>query len=204
MEAVTDEIEALNPSIGNRDALRVFSRIEFSSDAHPGPGGGADEVDDGAVTDQRVGAPVHADAGEQAMLDLVPCAGARRQVADLDGDARSVIKSLRTLFPGPHGHVVAAAIGADHHTFRVRIALTADVLPPVADRLRREGRGAVVNADADPAGIRRQIMHAIRDRPPQRHWALFASAVTEAEYYLRLPRLSDSLMNVRSDEHEPP
>src|SRR5271165_258399 len=40
-----------------------------------------------AIADEWLGAPVVADEGEEAVLDLVPLAGARRQVADRDVEA---------------------------------------------------------------------------------------------------------------------
>ena len=44
--------------------------------------GPSNEVDDDFMTDQRLASPVLADEGEQTVLDLVPFAGARWEVAD--------------------------------------------------------------------------------------------------------------------------
>src|SRR3954466_3076198 len=73
LEAVADDVEGLHLGVGNRDALRIGRWIEFAANAQPGLGGGADQIDDDAVADQRRGAPVHADEGKQAMLSS--CAG---------------------------------------------------------------------------------------------------------------------------------
>src|SRR4051812_2681504 len=189
VEAVANEVEGLHLRIGNRDASWISSRIELAANAQPGlGGGGADEIDHDTVADQRRGAPVHADEGEQAMLDLVPLAGAGWQVVAFNGDAQFGSKRLQFAFPQPHAHAVAAAtISGDDQTVRIRIALAADVLPPAADRLHREGGGIVVNPDTDPAVVRRQIIHAIGDRPAERlaeeviHLHLFGLA-------LRAPR----------------
>ena len=43
----------------------------------------------------------------------------------------------------------------------------ADLLPPAANRLDREGRRVVGDADAHPTGIAGEIVNAIGDRPPQ-------------------------------------
>ena len=40
------------------------------------------EIHDHLMTDERFAPPVLADEGEQTVLDLVPLAGSRRQVAD--------------------------------------------------------------------------------------------------------------------------
>ena len=41
-----------------------------------------DQVDDHLVTDERLPPPVLADKGKQAVFDLVPLAGSRRQMTD--------------------------------------------------------------------------------------------------------------------------
>jgi hypothetical protein len=50
-------------------------------------GGGPDQLDDHPIADECFGAPVE---GEEAVLDLVPLAGARRQVTDRDVEAELV------------------------------------------------------------------------------------------------------------------
>jgi hypothetical protein len=40
------------------------------------------------MAEQWLGAPIHADEREQAVLDLVPLAGAGRQVMDADRECR--------------------------------------------------------------------------------------------------------------------
>jgi hypothetical protein len=46
----------------------------------------SDEIDDGFVGPQRSAAPVDRDEREEAMLDLVPLAGAGREMTDVDGE----------------------------------------------------------------------------------------------------------------------
>ena len=70
------------------DAGGVGAGVEVGADGQPGGGaGGADQVDDDLVAGQGPAAPVQGDLGEQPVLDLVPFAGARRQVADGDRQA---------------------------------------------------------------------------------------------------------------------
>ena len=60
-------------------------------------GGGTstrDQLDDDLVAGQRSAAPVLADEGKEAMLDLVPLAGSGREVADGDGQADFVSEFL--------------------------------------------------------------------------------------------------------------
>ena len=62
-------------------------------------GGGGDQIDDDAIADERFGAPVAADEREQAVLDLIPLAGARGKVADRDVDADLVGQALQFALP---------------------------------------------------------------------------------------------------------
>ena len=85
--------------VGNGDPFGIVRLIEFAANGKSGIGlGGADEFDDDAVADQWLGAPVHGDEGEEAMLDLVPLAGAGRQVVDFDVDAEFVDQALELEF----------------------------------------------------------------------------------------------------------
>ena len=71
------------------DAGRIGVVIDLASHLQAGLGGrGGDQLDDDLMADERFAAPVSGDEREQAMLDLVPLAGAGRQVADRDGECR--------------------------------------------------------------------------------------------------------------------
>jgi len=95
-------------------------------------------------------------------------AGPGRQMMHDDVDAQLVGKVLQLTLPEPQARAVAsAAIGGDHQPRGVRVASAADLGPPAADRLHGERRGVVVHADADPSGIGREIVDAIRHRPAQ-------------------------------------
>ena len=77
--------------VGHADAREVGPCVQFASDRQAGfVRGGADQLDDGAVADQRLRPPILADVGKQAVLDLVPLARARRQVVDADFQAKLV------------------------------------------------------------------------------------------------------------------
>ena len=63
-------------------AGRVLSRIQFGLDAQAGGGARtAYQVDNGLKGTQRLAAPVLRDVTEQAVLNLVPLAGARPTAA---------------------------------------------------------------------------------------------------------------------------
>src|SRR6267143_3155055 len=76
-----------------RDLLagRIPTAIEPSADDETASVGRvADQVDDGLVCPQGTATPVDRDEGEQPVLDLVPLAGARREVADVDREVEFV------------------------------------------------------------------------------------------------------------------
>src|SRR6202041_188305 len=96
------------------------------------------------------------------MLDLVPLAGSRREMMDLDGYAQLIGQALQFELPQSHARTVrSAAVGGDDQPTRERVANLADLSPPTADRLNRESRGVVVDADGDPTRVGRQIIDSI-------------------------------------------
>src|ERR1700688_3386064 len=102
------------------------------------------------------------------MLDLVPLAGARWQMMDLDVDADLGGKSVEFALPKTNaGAVAATTICRDHEVLGVRIADPSDLIPPATDGLLRELCRVVVHADTDPAGIGGQVVDTIRHRSAQ-------------------------------------
>src|ERR1700677_1677405 len=72
MEGVAGDVDFGQFPIGYNDPLWVGVFIEFAADTEAGLGrGGADEIDDHAIADERPSLPVHRDEGEEPVLDLV-------------------------------------------------------------------------------------------------------------------------------------
>ena len=91
MECVPPKIDLLHLLLRDLDPRRIRTPIEFIYDLQTRLGRRRrDEVDDRFVTDQRLAQRVLADEREEPMLDLVPLAGARREVAHRDLQARVV------------------------------------------------------------------------------------------------------------------
>src|SRR6266545_7108454 len=81
VEAVALDVDALHLRGGDLDAFLVGGLVELGIDLQAGVGArGGDQVDDRGVVGQRAAAPVDRDEAEQAVLDAVPLAGARREV----------------------------------------------------------------------------------------------------------------------------
>ena len=113
--------------------------------------------------DQWLAAPVLRDEREQPVLDLVPLAGAGRQMTDGDGHAEFVGQRLQFALPQPHASAIAAAtISSDQQAAGFGITRPPHGLPPAPDGVDREARGVVVDADTDPAGIAGDVVDAIR------------------------------------------
>lgn len=97
-----------------------------------GSGAGVgDQLNDDPTADQWLAAPVLDGKGEQAVLDAVPLADARRPVADGDGDAKRICQELRFTLLQAHAHATAAAaVGGDRQPGRGVIAGGATFAPP--------------------------------------------------------------------------
>src|ERR1700760_239944 len=96
------------------------------------------------------------------MLDLVPLAGARRQMVHLDLEADLAREPVQLAFPQLHPRTVAAAaIRRDHQVLGLQVADAAHSIPPAADGLDGKCRGVIVDPYADPAGIGGDIIDTI-------------------------------------------
>src|ERR1700691_6006359 len=74
----------------------------------------ADEVHDSLVGPQGAPTPVDRDEREQSMLDLVPLARPRREVADVDREVELVREALKLKLPDVRPIAVAATrVGCD-------------------------------------------------------------------------------------------
>jgi len=76
VEVVSDDGEGAHLAIADLDSGGVAAGVEGGGDGQAGVGGGrTDQLEDGFVAGQRPSAPVHADLGEQPVLDLVKAPG---------------------------------------------------------------------------------------------------------------------------------
>src|SRR3954452_2679126 len=155
------DVDGVHLGIGNLDALGIAAGIDVASDGEAGVGrGGADQLNDDLMADERLAAPVLRNVGEQTMLDPVPFAGAGRQ--DRHGEAGYIGETLQFAFPqADPGAVAATAVGSDDEAAGFGIARAAEPLPPAADALDGEGGGISVDADIDPALVGGDVVDAI-------------------------------------------
>ncbi|GGT71937.1 hypothetical protein GCM10010207_82530 [Streptomyces atratus] len=84
-------------------------------------------------------------------------------MTDRDGQAGPGGERGQLGLEGPGAVAVGAAgIGSDQQTSGLRVVEAPLPVPPTADRFDREGCGVVIRTDIHPAGVRRQIVDAVR------------------------------------------
>src|SRR2546430_17198884 len=137
MEIVASDVDSRHLGVGDDDALWIEVVVDLAADGEACLCGGCgNQIDDDAIADERLGAPVLTDEGEQAVLDLVPLAGARRQVVDDDVDAELVGQLLQLALPQAQARSIAAAtIGGEPHPRRPWVGGAPRGLPPPAAAL---------------------------------------------------------------------
>jgi hypothetical protein len=107
----------------------------------------ADQIHHGLVGAQRSASPIHRDKREEAMFDLVPLAGARRKVADVDRDFELIGKPLELRFPHARPVAVAASASAVVYSNRDEGIVGSDIVNPIGNRLADSIARKVVNVD---------------------------------------------------------
>lgn len=96
------------------------------------------------------------------MLNLVPLARARREMADRKGEVCFVGKFLQLQLPEPQARSVAAAtVRRDHQSVRFGVKVASLSTPLTADGGDRERRRVMVRADIDETCIASQIVDSV-------------------------------------------
>src|SRR2546426_2012778 len=115
MERMWMERQAVHLRGGNDDAGRVAALVQLGLDAQARCGAGvANQVDNRFKRAERTASPVLGDVTEEAVLYLVPLAGAGREMRDVDPQAQVVGQALQFFLPRARAVPIAAArIGGD-------------------------------------------------------------------------------------------
>src|SRR5215467_15234891 len=96
------------------------------------------------------------------MLDFIPFAGSRREMANGYGEFEFVGQLLNLDPPQTYTvAVAAAAVRRDHQAFGFGVASLAHADPPSPYRIDREGRRIVIRADAYPSDVVGEIIDAV-------------------------------------------
>ena len=137
MEFGAFDVDCGHLGVGDDNPAGILAGVEFAAHGEASFGGGGGyQLDDDPIADEWFGTPVLADEGEEAVLDLIPLAGAGRQVADRNVEVEFVGQRLQFAFPQPHPRAIAAAaIGGDQQSGCLGIASPTDGEPPLADAI---------------------------------------------------------------------
>src|SRR5579871_3148658 len=129
-----------------------------------GGGCGTNEVDHDFIRLQRLALPVAGDVTEQAVFDLIPFAGARRKMADLDLEPGFVTQLLQFDLPQATAAAVAAtAVSGDQQAPCLAMTMPAQTFPPASNRGDSKLGRVAADADADPGLVVPQVIDAIRN-----------------------------------------
>src|SRR5260221_4855968 len=106
------------------------------------------QLDNGLKGRERLATPIDGNVRKEPMLDLVPFAGGRRQVANGDGQAGLISQVLHLLLPQPIARPIGATpISHDQQFPTSGIQFAAHALPPASDALDGKLCGLMVDAD---------------------------------------------------------
>lgn len=101
------------------------------------------------------------------MLDLIPFAGSRRQMADRNAQASLCGKPLQLHLPQPVANSIrTASISHNQELLTGRIQAAPNAAPPAPDTLHGKLRGLVINTHIDEAAVVDHIVNPIGNRFP--------------------------------------
>src|SRR5205814_10350694 len=100
MEGMWVQRQASHLRVGHHDAGRIATLVQLRLDSQASRRSGvANQRHDGFKRPERTPAPVLCDVAEEAVFDLVPLAGARREMRDVDAEAEVIRDALEARFP---------------------------------------------------------------------------------------------------------
>jgi hypothetical protein len=180
--------------------------VEFGTNLQPlSRGGIGDEVDGDFVADEQLAAPVLSDVAKYPMLDLVPFDCAWWKLTNVGRHPKSVGQLLKCHLPEAAATAVAsAAVGHDQQISGIAMPPRTHLLSPTTDRFSCETSRIVVDSNADPALVLREVVDTVGNGLPE----LFVHKVMDEdllEFATRLPfppailEVSDEFLLLRID-----
>ena len=140
VKLVPFQIHSLDFLIRHLATGRVFATVKTAGHLETFGGRCArDQIDDRLIIAKRLTAPIRGDEREQPVFNLVPFAGAWREVTDGNRKARFIRQFLQLYLPMSQPRAIASpAICCNKQPPRLRIQRSAFAAPPAADRCNRE------------------------------------------------------------------
>src|SRR4030095_2256039 len=151
--------------IAHHNPSRIAVGVEFRFNPQTlASGRTADQIGHPLVASHRGPPPVDRNMTEHSVLDPVPLAGSRREMADRQSQAQFVSQALQRKLPqATPGRVAPAAIGGNQQFARRLVELRSQVPPPAAQRFDRKFGGVVITSYTDPTSVGRQVINSIRN-----------------------------------------
>src|SRR5258707_3597537 len=110
MDAVALQVDSLHLIVGDSPACGISSAVQTTDDLKALRGRRpSNQVDDCFVVAQRLTSPIRGYEREESMLDLVPLAGARREMTHRQCPCRFVGQPLQLPLPQPQTRSLAPA-----------------------------------------------------------------------------------------------
>ena len=108
------EIDLLHFVVSDLHTGLVVSRVQLGLNSKTGRStGGANEIDDCFIADERLALPVQTDEREHSVLDLVPLTGAWWIMTHGDDQAGLIRQLLQVIFPSTiPAAITSPAVGA--------------------------------------------------------------------------------------------
>jgi hypothetical protein len=143
--------------------------VQDGGDLQAGVGGGRGDAGHRVLLGhQRPGPPGAGDVAEQPVLDLVPLAGAGREVAHPDLQPGMSGPDGQLVFPQPAGTAVGpAGVAGDQQPLRARVAGRAVGLPPLPQRVHRERGRVMAGAHRHEPPVGGDVVDPVRDDLPR-------------------------------------
>src|SRR5436305_7351279 len=149
-------------------------------------------MEDGFLVQQGLATPIRGDKGKEAVLDLVPLAGARRKMTHGQDQAGFISEFLQFQFPQAQPPAITPSpIGCNEDRGRLRIEPSPFLTPPATDGGHGKRPRIMIGSDIDKSAVPPDIINAIRIGP--RH---FGTGKIVPLYLLRLFRWKPLLASI--------
>src|SRR4029079_8068245 len=140
MEGVACEVDRSELGVRHLDPVGVLLLIQLGAHLEARFGGrGGDQLDNRPIGAQRLCPPIDRDEGKEPMLNLVPFARSRWEMANGNREIELICQLLKLDLPQAYAVAVAAtAVGRYHQTLGFGVALPPHRRPPSADGVDRK------------------------------------------------------------------
>jgi len=169
MEIMPCDVDPFQFFLRHLDASLIHVPVKLAF--HPQPrfrGRRLNKTDDHPQRLERSSPPILGDVAEQPVLYLVPFRSARREMGDLELQARLIRQLLQLRLPEPVPAPVAhPAVGGDVKLACLRVPGHPHLVPPLPDGIHCEPGRVGTDAQVDEPFVPSYVVHPVRGDLPQ-------------------------------------